>query len=497
MVEIWDVKESRLVSKLPLPGVGDISVAFAPDGQTLAAAGDGNPAVHLFDLKQRELRQTLPGHKDKIWSMAFSPDGKLLATGSGDVTIKLWATEEGRVLATLRGHNEGVVAMAFTPNGETLVSGSSELIFWNAKTFKPIESLNEKAYRLAISPDGKILASDTGANGIKLRDLKTMRVLAFIKAHEDQIYSMSFSADSKTLSTASWDGTAKLWNVPTGELLLSFPSDLGTVFAAAFSRDGRSFAIATGSAKAAHVMLFRAASETEAAATPPSAPTGSTPKLPGFPKPKRELDASIEPRPAAAQPTMVDLAPYYNGSLSEGWIPSSEFATTAENNLAELPRGLQKFAGVQFDVRGLIQLGGRALNDWLGASYPGEVKGIRIRQKCRALHFLQGTGSREPDGLTIGRFVIHYQGGLQSEVPLVYGDNLSDWWFKPGSDEQFQHAVVAWAGKNAATEKNRLSLRLFKFTWQNPLTNCAVESIDFVSVNSNSSPFLVAITAEP
>jgi hypothetical protein len=204
----------------------------------------------------------------------------------------------------------------------------------------------------------------------------------------------------------------------------------------------------------------------------------------------------IPVRAHQTETNLIDLTDHYNGSLTRGWIPSSAYGTTVERNLGELPQGIQTLGGVRFDVRGLIQLAGHSLNVVLRASFPVEVKGVRVGQPCHRLHFLQATGWRMPDGTAIGRYVIHYVDGQQQAVPVVYGENVRDWWFDPKLDEPTKGAVVAWTGKNAATETRGQAVRLYRFTWENPRADAAIESLDLVSENSNSSPFLIALTVE-
>jgi eukaryotic-like serine/threonine-protein kinase len=209
------------------------------------------------------------------------------------------------------------------------------------------------------------------------------------------------------------------------------------------------------------------------------------------------LRASTVPaRDAQTNPKLVDLTPYYNGSLIDGWIPSGPFGTKADLSLAELPRGAQDFAGVRFDVRGLVQLAGNFLNKASGASFPKDVKGIRVSQKCRLLHFLHGTLGQVTNGTVVGNYTVHYVGGQQQEVPITYGENVRDWGFDPTLGEPTGHAVVAWTGKNATARGEGIALRLYRFAWNNPMTDSTIESIDFASKNSTSSPFLIAISAE-
>lgn len=108
-------------------------------------------------------KATLQGHKNYIWSVAFSPNGKLLASGSADKTIKLWDTATGKVTATLLGHDDDVYAVAFSPDGSLLASGSGdEIKLWEVATGKVKASLEEKDrtfLSVAFSPDGNMLAS--------------------------------------------------------------------------------------------------------------------------------------------------------------------------------------------------------------------------------------------------------------------------------------------------------------------------------------------------
>ena len=102
---------------------GVLSVAFSPDGKTIASGSSDN-TIKLWNLEGKELR-TLTGHSNWVWSVAFSPDGKTIASGSYDKSIKLWNLE-GKQLRTLTGHSKGVLSVAFSPDGKTIASGSSD-----------------------------------------------------------------------------------------------------------------------------------------------------------------------------------------------------------------------------------------------------------------------------------------------------------------------------------------------------------------------------------
>jgi hypothetical protein len=201
------------------------------------------------------------------------------------------------------------------------------------------------------------------------------------------------------------------------------------------------------------------------------------------------LESSHESRNPVTHSRQVDLSDYFNGSLHQGWLPSTENGTAAQKNLP-MPLGVAAFGGVEFNVGGLIQLSGQTIKRY-GANFPEQVSGIKVGQKCKRLHFLHAAGwaNYVEDGVQIGKYVLHYTGGSQREIPLINGDNVGDW--GGISTEDPKHATVVWTGRN-----DTMDLRMFKTTWENPLPDQLVESIDYVSQLTAASPFLIAITAE-
>ena len=113
------------------------SVAYSPDGKTLASGSSDN-TIKLWDVKTGKEQATLEGHTDAVFSVAYSPDGKTLASGSVDKTIKLWDVATGKEQATLKGHTEAVISVAYSPDGKTLASGSRDktIKLWDVKTGK-------------------------------------------------------------------------------------------------------------------------------------------------------------------------------------------------------------------------------------------------------------------------------------------------------------------------------------------------------------------------
>jgi outer membrane lipoprotein-sorting protein len=202
---------------------------------------------------------------------------------------------------------------------------------------------------------------------------------------------------------------------------------------------------------------------------------------------RQGLAKRIPPRYPLTLPGMVDLTEFYNAPLTEPWHPGDP-----GNNLAALPGGILVFSGVPFDVRGLIQLSSRSMLA-AGGDFPQRVTGIKLGQKCRRLHFLQAAAWRDQPGKRIGSYVLHYAGGQEQILPVIYGDDLRDWHMQSDSTRELRRATTVWMGRNAAD----FIVRLFVSTRENPLPELSIESIDFVSDMADAAPFLIALTAEP
>jgi hypothetical protein len=200
----------------------------------------------------------------------------------------------------------------------------------------------------------------------------------------------------------------------------------------------------------------------------------------------------IPERDPRASASLVDLSGRYTAPLDNDWLVSTGV------NLGGLPKGIQTFAGVKFDVRGIVQLASTELlaqsalsDDEKARQYPRSVRGIPVRLRARRLHFLQASAWGAGDGEKVGEYVVHYADGQQRPIPLLYQRSLIDWWVKNATDKPTD-AEIAWHGSHT---RSRISL--FKYTWTNPRPDVAIDTIDFVSAMTRAAPFLVAITCEP
>ena len=203
--------------------------------------------------------------------------------------------------------------------------------------------------------------------------------------------------------------------------------------------------------------------------------------------------ARIPARSEQATPALIDLSAHYNAALTETWLPGE--LIVKGNDFSGLPQGLQKLAGVEFDVRGLIQLSSGALEN-LGGRFPRRVNGLPIQRRCQRLHFLHGSAWSSLFGTLIGHYVVHYANGQTRDLKLIFGRNIRDWWFPASQPQMTPGATVAWEGSNAASRELGMSLRLYKMTWDNPQPEAEINSIDFVSAMEKPAPFLIAITVE-
>jgi RNA polymerase sigma factor (sigma-70 family) len=239
-VFLWDAATGRELRRLAGHGRQVRGVAFAPKGDRVVS---GDEAVaRVWDVATGKALHTL-AVEGGVSTVAFSPDGRLVAAGSAKGAAHVWEADTGKAVHQLRGVGDYVHALVFSPDGRALLSAvqNGPVAVWDVTTGKPLAALpgqEHQIHSLAYSPDGKLLATGGGSGQIRLWEWPARKERWHVAAHPDSVQTLSFSPDGRALASGSAESAVRLWDVASGKSLCPTAGHRERVTSVAYSPDG-------------------------------------------------------------------------------------------------------------------------------------------------------------------------------------------------------------------------------------------------------------------
>jgi WD40 repeat protein len=250
-IRLWDPARGRLIRTLEGHGAGVQSLAFSPDSKTIAS-GSADRTLRLWNPATGEAVRTIPAGIG-VDALAYSPDGKLIAGAISD-TVGLWDAGSGALLQSLTGHTGRVYSVAFAPNGRYLATAAWDhtVRLWNPRSGGELRTLTvpaaDKISAVAFSPDSATIAAGSGGEDAKntanfrLWDVESGDLLHTVTGHKLMVRTLAWSPDGTRLATGAWDNLVTVWDTATWTPRQTFNDHTGYVQSVAWAPDGRTLA---------------------------------------------------------------------------------------------------------------------------------------------------------------------------------------------------------------------------------------------------------------
>lgn len=195
----------------------------------------------------------------------------------------------------------------------------------------------------------------------------------------------------------------------------------------------------------------------------------------------------IEKRQFPAEKEYVDLGAFYNFSLSEE-IHGKPY------NIIPIPSGVNDFNGVKFDARGIIQLASKVSFEKSHIKYPKKISGIQVNCMAGSLCFLHSSAWESEKGTDVALIVVNYANNEKRTITIKSRIEVEDWWFHPENSIFPEKTKLAWKGSNARVEELGFVLKIYRYTWANPMPTVEISSIDLISSMNDTGYMLYGIT---
>jgi len=227
------------------------SVAFG--GDNILASGSADATIRLWDINSGQCLKILSGHgdlspegdrfTDRVRSVAFSPDTKMIVSGSDDRTVRVWEISTGKCLQILQGHTNSVFSVVFNADGNTVASGSTDqtVRLWDVRMgrcFKTLKGYSNSVFSVAFNHQGNFIASGSTDQNVRLWDVSTGICQQTLTGHRGWVTSVAFHPDGQFLASSSVDQTVRIWSIRTGQCVQILQGHTNWVQSVAFSRDG-------------------------------------------------------------------------------------------------------------------------------------------------------------------------------------------------------------------------------------------------------------------